>query len=49
MLVITDRAELWMVMVLGRPHGAVAFPAFASIMPQLVPRDQLQPANALMS
>ena len=33
-------------------HGAVSaisFPAMASMVPQLVPRDQLQPANALLS
>jgi MFS family permease len=28
---------------------AISFPALASVMPQLVPRDQLQPANVLMS
>jgi MFS family permease len=51
-LVITDVAEIWMLVVLEAVHGltaAVAFPAFASIMPQLVQRDQLQQANALMS
>ncbi len=49
---MTGIAELWMVVVLGVFHGltsAVAFPAMGSIMPQLVPRDQLQQANALMS
>ena len=51
-LVITGSAELWMVIVLSVVHGAVsaiAFPAMASMVPQLVPRDQLQPANALLS
>lgn len=51
-LVIADLAELWMLVVLSAVHGAVsaiAFPAMASMVPQLVPRDQLQPANALLS
>jgi MFS family permease len=51
-LVITGAAELWMVIVLSMVHGAVSaisFPAMASMVPQLVPRDQLQPANALLS
>lgn len=51
-LVITGAAELWMVIVLSAVHGAVsaiAFPAMASMVPQLVARDQLQPANALLS
>ena len=51
-LVITGAAELWMVVVLSVVHGAVSaisFPAMASMVPQLVPRDQLQPANALLS
>lgn len=52
LLVITGTAELWMLVVLSVVHGAVSaisFPAMASMLPQLVPRDQLQPANALMS
>ncbi|WP_426245252.1 MFS transporter [Nocardioides sp. LHG3406-4] len=51
-LVITGSAQLWMLIVLSAVHGtvsALSFPAMASIMPQLVPRDQLQPANALVS
>jgi MFS family permease len=51
-LFITDRAELWMVIVLAAVNGtadAAGFPAMASMVPQLVPRDQLQPANALLS
>ncbi len=51
-LVITGSAELWMLIALSVVHGAVSaisFPAMASLLPQLVPRDQLQPANALMS
>jgi MFS family permease len=51
-LVVTGSAQLWMVIALSAVHGLVAamsFPALASLMPQLVPRDQLQRANALMS
>ncbi|MEZ5097438.1 MAG: MFS transporter [Nocardioides sp.] len=51
-LVLTGVAELWMLLVLSAVNGAVSamsFPAMASVMPQLVPRGQLQPANALMS
>ena len=52
LLVITRAAELWMLVVLSAFQGvvsAISFPAMASIMPQLVPRDQLQQANALQS
>ena len=52
LLVITRAADLWMLIVLSAFQGvvsAVAFPAMSSIMPQLVPRDQLQQANALQS
>lgn len=51
-LVITGQAELWMVIVLEVANGtvsAVSFPAMASMVPQLVRRDQLQSANALLS
>ena len=51
-LVITGTAQLWLLIVLSVIHGAVSaisFPAMASLLPQLVERDQLQPANALMS
>jgi len=51
-LVITGRAELWMVVVLAALNGtvdAISFPAQQSLVPQLVERSQLQPANALMS
>lgn len=51
-LVITDRAELWMIVALSAAHGAVSaisLPAMAGMVPSLVPRDQLQPANALLS
>ena len=51
-LVITDLANLGLLIALSAVHGivsAVSFPAMASIMPQLVPRGELQRANALMS
>jgi MFS family permease len=51
-LVITDVAELWMLIALSALHGTVSaasMPALAGIMPSLVPRDELQRANALMS
>lgn len=51
-LVITGRAELWMIIALGALHGAVSaisMPALAGMVPTIVPRDQLQPANALLS
>lgn len=51
-LFISDQAELWMVVVLAAVNGfadALGFPAMASMVPQLVPRDQLQSANALLS
>jgi MFS family permease len=52
LLVVTGRAELWMVIALSAVHGlisAVSIPAMQSIVPQLVPRAELQRANALMS
>jgi MFS family permease len=51
-LVLTGQAEIWMLVVLSAVHGmvsGVAFPAMASVLPQLVPRSDLQPANALVS
>jgi MFS family permease len=51
-LVLTGRAELWMLVVLEAMNGtvsSVSFPAMASIMPQLVERRHLQQANALVS
>lgn len=51
-LVISGAAELWMIIALSAVHGAVSaisLPAMAGMVPQLVPRDQLQPANALLS
>jgi MFS family permease len=51
-LVITGKAEIWMLMALAFVNGttlAVTFPAMASIMPRLVPPELLQQANALQS
>lgn len=51
-LVISGSAELWMIIALEAINGvtsAVSFPAMASVVPQLVPREQLQPANVLLS
>jgi MFS family permease len=51
-LVISGQAELWMFLVLSAVNGladAANFPAMAGMVPQLVPRHQLQPANALLS
>jgi MFS family permease len=51
-LVISGQAELWMVITLEAVNGtvsAISFPAMASMVPQLVPRPQLQRANALLS
>lgn len=52
LLVLTGHAEIWMLVVLSVVHGAVSgisFPAMASVLPQLVERSKLQPANALVS
>ncbi|GAA5146553.1 MFS transporter [Nocardioides marinquilinus] len=51
-LVLTGAAELWMLIALSAAHGVVSaagMPAMAGIMPSLVPREELQRANALMS
>ncbi|MEV6287578.1 MFS transporter [Kribbella sp. NPDC051770] len=47
-LVITGTAEIWHLAVLSAVSGTVTaarMPALAGILPQLVPRDQLKPAN----
>lgn len=52
LLVLSGHAEIWMLVVLSVVHGAVSgisFPAMASVLPQLVERSELQPANALVS
>lgn len=51
-LVITGTANLWTLVALEALNGTVAaftMPAMQGVVPQLVPRDQLQPANALLS
>ena len=51
-LVITGTAELWMVIALEAVNGivsAISFPAMAGLVPQLVPREQFQRANVLLS
>ncbi len=51
-LVITGTAELWSLIVLSLVHGIVSgvgFPAMASMLPSVVPKEHLQPANALVS
>ena len=51
-LLVTGTAELWMLVALEAVHGlvsAMSFPAMAGMVPVLVPRDQLQRANALLS
>jgi MFS family permease len=51
-LLITGGAELWMLAVLGGIGGAgTGFfgPALTGVLPEIVPPEQLQPANALRS
>ena len=51
-LVITGTAELWSLVVLSLVHGIVSgvgFPAMASMLPSVVAKEHLQPANALVS
>lgn len=51
-LVISGHAELWQLIVIEAVNGttaATAFPAMQGMVPQLVPRAQLQQANALLS
>lgn len=51
-LVISGTAELWMIIALEAANGtvsAISFPAMSSMVPQLVRREHLQPANALLS
>ncbi|MCF6379646.1 MFS transporter [Nocardioides KLBMP 9356] len=51
-LVLSGRAELWMIIGLTAFHGAVSamsMPAMFGMVPQLVPRESLQQANALLS
>ena len=51
-LVITGQAELWHLIVIEAVNGtssAASFPAMQGMVPQLVPRPQLQSANVLLS
>jgi MFS family permease len=51
-LVISGEAQIWQLVVLTAVQGtvmAVSFPALASVLPQLVPREQLKQANLLVS
>ncbi len=51
-LVITGHAELWHLVVIAAVNGtadAANFPATQGMVPQLVPRSQLQAANALLA
>jgi len=51
-LIISDRAEIWMLMVLEALFGitsAMAFPAMQGLVPELAGREHLQQANALGS
>ncbi|WP_020575827.1 MFS transporter [Actinopolymorpha alba] len=49
-LLLSGHAKLWQIVVIEVLNGAAAaftFPAMQGLMPHLVPRDQLQQANAL--
>lgn len=51
-LVITGHAELWHLIAIEAVNGtssAASFPAMQGMVPQLVPRSQLQSANVLLS
>jgi MFS family permease len=51
-LIITGQAELWHLVVIEAVNGtfsAASFPAMQGMVPQLVPRNQLQSANVLLS
>ncbi|SDC18672.1 MFS transporter [Nocardioides lianchengensis] len=51
-LLLSGHAELWHFVVLSAFNGTVSaasLPALAGLLPQLVPREQLQPANVLAS
>lgn len=51
-LFISGHGEMWSVLILTGINGiasAAAFPALQAVIPQLVPRHELQSANALMS
>ncbi len=51
-LVVSGSVEHWHFLVLAAVSGTLAaatFPAMSAVLPQLVPREQLQQANVLMS
>ncbi|WP_193612054.1 MFS transporter [Nocardioides lijunqiniae] len=51
-LVLGGHAQVWQLVCLAAVIGtssAMSFPALASVLPQLVPREQLQQANVLIS
>jgi MFS family permease len=51
-LVLSGHAQVWQLACLAAVIGtssAMSFPALASVLPQLVPREQLQQANVLIS
>lgn len=51
-LVLSGAAEIWHLVVLTAISGtaaSISIPALGGIVPALVPRDQLQPANLLLS
>jgi hypothetical protein len=51
-LVVSGHAQIWQMACLAAVIGAasaMSMPALSSVMPQLVPRDQLQQANVLVS
>jgi MFS family permease len=51
-LLLSGHAELWHFVVLSAVNGtvsAMSMPAMAGVVPALVPREQLQPANVLLS
>jgi hypothetical protein len=50
--VVTERADIWMLVVLSAANGTVSaftMPAMEGLIPQLAPRSHLQQANALLS
>ena len=50
-LLLTGRAEIWHLAIISLARGTFSsafFPASAGIVPQTVPRELLQPANALL-
>lgn len=51
-LVVTGTAEIWQLVVLTAVNGtaaAISLPALGSVVPALVPREELQAANVLLS